>query len=103
MQDLSNMFGGYLLPYLHSGLMFIFIHNPHDSQSNMHGGYLPLYMDSGLVHNLGCKTIPIRVVDTYHRICTVGWCIFWGARPFQYGSEKPPTGKAHRSRASLDH
>src|SRR5258707_403892 len=59
LQDLSNMRGRYLPPYLHSGLVFIFIHNPHDSQSNMRGGYLPLYLHSGLVHILGCKTFPL--------------------------------------------
>src|SRR5260221_2429285 len=52
--------------------------------SNTRGGYLPPYMHSGLVHILGCKTFPLCVVDIYHHICTVDWCIFWGARPFQY-------------------
>src|SRR5258707_403893 len=78
----------------------------------MRGGYLPPYLHSGLVHILGCKTFPICVVDIYHLICivdwclfsftilmipnpicvvdiyhcicTVVWCIFWGARPFHY-------------------
>src|SRR5258705_5151229 len=79
MQDLSNMRGGYLPPYLHSGLVFIFIHNPHDSQSNMHSGYLPPYLHSGLQHILGCKTFPICVLDIYHRLSTVYSCISWGA------------------------
>src|SRR5260221_609897 len=52
--------------------------------SNMRGGYLPLYLHSRLEHILGCKTFPICVVDIYHRICTVDWCIFCCARPFQY-------------------
>src|SRR5258707_139608 len=84
MQDLSTMRGGYLPPYLHSGLVFIFIHNPHDSQSNMHSGYLTPYLHSGLVYILRCKTFPICMVDIYHCICIVVWCIFWDARPFQY-------------------
>src|SRR5258708_390330 len=70
------MRGGYLLMYLHSGLVFIFIHNPHDSQSNMHSGYLPPYLHISLVHILGSKTFPICVVDIYHSICIVDWCLF---------------------------
>src|SRR5258705_11692809 len=56
MQDLSNMRGGYLPPYLHSGLVFIFIHNPHDSQSNMQSGYLTPYFQWSVAY-FGIKNL----------------------------------------------
>src|SRR5258708_7437986 len=76
MLDLSNMRDEYLPMYLHSVLVFMFSYNPHDSQSNMHSGYLPPYLHSSLVHILGSKTFPICMVDIYHRICIVDWCLF---------------------------
>jgi hypothetical protein len=70
-QDLFDMGGGHLPPYLcrwtgdQFGLQGLF---------NMAGGHLPPYWCSGLVVNLACKACSIWVVNIYHHICAVDWC-----------------------------
>jgi hypothetical protein len=52
---------------------------------DMGGGHLPPYLGSGLVINLACKACSIWVVDIYHHICEVDWWSIWLARPVRYG------------------
>jgi hypothetical protein len=40
---------------------------------DMGGGHLPPYLGSGLVINLACKACSIWVVDIYHHIWAVDW------------------------------
>jgi hypothetical protein len=69
-QDLFDMGGGHLPPYLCSGLVVNLAARP----VHMGGGHLPPYLCSGLVINLACKACSIWVVDIYHHICAVDWC-----------------------------
>jgi hypothetical protein len=43
---------------------------------DMGGGHLPPYLGSGLVINLACKACSIWVVDIYHHICDLACKVF---------------------------
>jgi hypothetical protein len=88
-QDLFDMGGGHLPPYLGSGLVINLACKACSTWGwgqwtgdqfglqglfNMGGGHLPPYLGSGLVINLACKACSIWVVDIYHHICAVDWC-----------------------------
>jgi hypothetical protein len=101
LQDLFDMGGGHLPPYLCSGLVVNLLCSVHRNRArsvrygwwtsttifgqwtgnqfglqglfDMGGEHLPPYLCSGLVLNLTCKARSMSVVDIYHRICEVDW------------------------------
>src|SRR6266403_384706 len=75
-QDLSNICGAQLPPYLFSGLvsiwptrLSIYVSYP----SNICSAQLPPYLFRGLVIIVDHRTCPIYAVHSYHHICSVDW------------------------------